>query len=183
MEVVLARAGYSASRRCFRIMLRRDHETANQPRCGSPAAAIYLAEGSPERAIELLAPVAERSDESLIPTWAAITPCSSTPPVREIGDSREAEAALERALDLAEPEGLILPLTIIPVHGVLERHPRHRDRARHVPVNNPRRAANTIRTHLRDIDPKLGVHGRAEAVARARESSGSSHHPTGARQR
>ena len=45
-----------------------------------PAAAIYLAEGSPERAIELLAPVDECSDESLIPTWAAITPCSSTPP-------------------------------------------------------------------------------------------------------
>ena len=36
MEFVLARAGYSASRRCFRIMLLRDHETANQPRCGSP---------------------------------------------------------------------------------------------------------------------------------------------------
>jgi hypothetical protein len=33
-----------------------------------PAAAIYLAEGSPERAILLLAPVAECSDESLIPT-------------------------------------------------------------------------------------------------------------------
>ena len=101
----------------------QDRDRAEVP---IPAAAIDLAEGSPERAIELLAPVAERSDESLIPTWAAITPCSSTPPVREIGDSREAEAKLERALDLAEPEGLILPLTIIPVQGVLERHPRHR---------------------------------------------------------
>jgi LuxR family maltose regulon positive regulatory protein len=29
-------------------------------------------------------------------------------------------------------------------------------------------STNTIRTHLRDIYAKLGVHGRAEAVARAR---------------
>ena len=30
-------------------------------------------------------------------------------------------------------------------------------------------STNTIRTHLRHIYSKLGVHGRAEAVARARE--------------
>ena len=39
---------------------------------------------------------------------------------------------------------------------------------------------NTIRTHLRHIYAKLGAHGRAEAVL-APGSSGSSHHPVGAR--
>ena len=135
-----------------------------------PAAAIHLAEGSPERAIELLAPVAERSVESLIPTWAAIHALLFDAAAREeIGDSRDAEAALERALDLAEPEGLILPLTIIPVQGLLERYPRHRTAHATFLSTILDVRANTIRTHLRHIDAKLGVHGRAEAVARARE--------------
>ena len=92
-----------------------------------PAAAIQLAEGCPERAIELLAPVTERSVDSLIPTWAAIHALLFDAAAREeIGHRRDAEASLERALDLAEPEGLILPFTIIPIEGLLERYPRHR---------------------------------------------------------
>jgi len=92
-----------------------------------PAAAIHIAEGSPEEAIELLAPVTERSVESLIPTWAAIHALLFDAAAREeIGDRYAAEASLERALDLAEPEGLILPFTIIPVAGLLESYPRHR---------------------------------------------------------
>jgi LuxR family transcriptional regulator, maltose regulon positive regulatory protein len=92
-----------------------------------PAAAIHIAEGSPEEAIELLAPVTERSVESLIPTWAAIHALLFDAVAREkTGDTRDAEASLERALELAEPEGLILPFTITPVDGLLDRHPRHR---------------------------------------------------------
>jgi LuxR family maltose regulon positive regulatory protein len=33
--------------------------------------------------------------------------------------------SLERALELAEPEGIILPFAFAPVQGLLERHPRH----------------------------------------------------------
>ncbi|MBV8999438.1 MAG: response regulator transcription factor [Solirubrobacterales bacterium] len=127
---------------------------------------------------------------------------------------RDAEESLERALDLAEAEGLILPFTIVPVEDLLERYPRHRtahaaflstirdvhagrsakpqDEAdplldelsaaevrviRYLPSNlrAPEIASelfvstNTIRTHLRHIYAKLGVHNRAEAVTRARE--------------
>jgi LuxR family transcriptional regulator, maltose regulon positive regulatory protein len=151
---------------------------------------------------------------SLIPTRAAIHALLFDAAAREeTGDRRDAEASLERALDLAEPEGLILPFTIIPVEALLERYPRHRTayaaflstildvRAgesakphgepplldevsaaelrviRYLPSNlrAPEIAAelfvstNTIRTHLRHIYAKLHVHGRAEAVARARE--------------
>ena len=179
------------------------------------AAAIHLAEGCAEEAIELLAPVTERSVESLIPTWAAVHALLIDAAAREeTGDRRDAEASLERALDLAEPEGLILPFTIIPVEGLLDRYPRHRTAhatflstildvragesakphgeaaplldelsaaelrvVRYLPSNlkAPEIAAelfvstNTIRTHLRHIYAKLDVHGRAEAVARARE--------------
>ena len=180
-----------------------------------PAAAIRLAEGSPEDATELLAPVTERSVESLIPTWAAIHALLVDAAAREdIGDRRGAHASLERALDLAEPEGLILPFTITPIAPLLECYPRHQTAhaaflsairdvragqsakphgepaalldelsaaelrvVRYLPSNlkAPEIAAemfvstNTTRTHLRHIYAKLGVHGRADAVARARE--------------
>ena len=132
----------------------------------------------------------------------------------QLGDRRAAEASLERALDAAEPEGIVLPFVLVPVRDLLQRLPRHRTahpalrqtildvldgsapRARGTPsglldelseaelrvvrylpsnLRAPEIAAelfvstNTIRTHLRHIYAKLGAHGRAEAVDRARE--------------
>jgi LuxR family transcriptional regulator, maltose regulon positive regulatory protein len=43
-----------------------------------------------------------------------------------LGDSATAERALERALDIAESDGAVLPFLLHPVPGLLERHPRHR---------------------------------------------------------
>ena len=43
-----------------------------------------------------------------------------------LGDSKAAEDDVERALDLAEPDALILPFLITPARELLERHPRHR---------------------------------------------------------
>jgi len=37
-----------------------------------------------------------------------------------------AESALERALDLAEPNGSLTPFLLNPAPGLLERHARHR---------------------------------------------------------
>ncbi|MBV9681792.1 MAG: response regulator transcription factor [Solirubrobacterales bacterium] len=130
------------------------------------------------------------------------------------GDRLGAEASLERALDAAEPEGIVLPFVLVPVRGLLEGLPRHRTAhptlrqaildvlagstprstargaglleeiseaelrvVRYLPSNlrTPEMAAelfvstNTVRTHLRHIYAKLGVHGRAAAVERARE--------------
>ena len=132
----------------------------------------------------------------------------------QLGDTRAAEASLERALDLAEPQGIVLPFILAPTQGILERLPRHRTAhatlrqtildvltgsapavrgkpaplldelseaelrvVRYLPTNlrAPEIAAelfvstNTVRTHQRHIYAKLGAHGRAEAVARARE--------------
>ncbi len=180
-----------------------------------PAAALELAEDRPERALELLAPVIDRSARTLHPTWAAIHALLFEAAAREqLGETRAVEAAIERALELAEPEGLILPFTITPVQGLLERHARGSTAhptllaetldvlggvtpkprggpalpveelseaelrvVRYLPTNlkAPEIAAelfvstNTVRTHLRHIYAKLGAHGRAEAVARARE--------------
>ena len=43
-----------------------------------------------------------------------------------LGDARATEEAIERALDLAEPEGIVVPFAVAPVAELLERHPRHR---------------------------------------------------------
>jgi LuxR family transcriptional regulator, maltose regulon positive regulatory protein len=111
-----------------------------------PAAAIHLDEGSPEGAIELLAPVTERSVESLIPTWAAIHALLFDCAAREqLGDTRTAEASLERALDLAEPEGLILPFTIIPR--------RRRGRQRRFTRSSPAPTATTRRRRAGTSQP------------------------------
>ncbi len=91
------------------------------------AAAIHIAEGTPDCAIALLSPLTERSVALLIPTWAAIHALLFDAAAHEqLGDTCAAEASLERALELAEPEGLVLPFTIAPVRGLLERHTRQR---------------------------------------------------------
>ena len=133
----------------------------------------------------------------------------------QLGDTRAAEIALETALDLAEPQGIVLPFILAPApgnpgtrapspHGARHAAPDHPRRphrrgagslqgkpaplldelseaelrvVRYLPTNlrAPEIAAelfvstNTIRTHQRHIYAKLGVHGRAETVARARE--------------
>ncbi|MDP9188139.1 MAG: LuxR C-terminal-related transcriptional regulator, partial [Actinomycetota bacterium] len=42
-----------------------------------------------------------------------------------LGDAGAAEAAIERALELAEQDGMILQFMLVPVRELLERHPRH----------------------------------------------------------
>jgi LuxR family maltose regulon positive regulatory protein len=43
-----------------------------------------------------------------------------------LGDQIAAGSALERALDLAEPNGAVLPFLLYPASGLLERQARHR---------------------------------------------------------
>ena len=179
------------------------------------AATIHLAEGDAERAVDLLAPVMDRPAPPIHHSPATIEAAVLDAVAREqLGDRHAAEASLERALELAEPEGIILPFALAPVDGLLERHPPHRTAhaalisgirdvlagssiepgangsplleelseaelrvIRYLPSNlkAPEIASelfvspNTVRTHLRHIYAKLGVHSRSEAVERARE--------------
>jgi len=43
-----------------------------------------------------------------------------------LGETQAAESDVERALELAEPDGLIWPFVVTPARALLERHPRHR---------------------------------------------------------
>ncbi len=179
------------------------------------AAVIHFAEGNYEHALDVLAPVIEGPAPAVRPSLVLTEVQLLDAAAREqLGDRRAAEASLERALELAEPEGIVLPFVLTPVQDLLERLPRHRTAhptllrtildvlagssaphrdapaplldelseaelrvLRYLSSNlkAPEIAAelfvstNTIRTHLRHIYAKLGAHGRADAVARARQ--------------
>jgi LuxR family transcriptional regulator, maltose regulon positive regulatory protein len=90
-------------------------------------AVICLAEGDAQQAIEVLAPVIEGSAPALHRPSAIAEAAVLDAVARDaLGDIRAAEDSLERALDLAESDGIILPFALAPVASLLERHPRHR---------------------------------------------------------
>ena len=73
--------------------------------------------------MDALAPVIEGSSEvswQVDPRMESIEALLYDAAARdELGEARAAEASLERALELAEPEGIILPFALAPVQGLL----------------------------------------------------------------
>ncbi len=91
------------------------------------AATLLLAEGEPAQAQDVLTPVIQHTATSLHPLLSGIEASLLDAAAREqLRDHRGAEQSVERALDLAEPEGVILPFLLADVSDLLGRHPRHR---------------------------------------------------------
>jgi LuxR family maltose regulon positive regulatory protein len=87
------------------------------------AAAMELCDGSAERAIDELAPVIDGSARALHPIWAVIEALLFDALAHEQrGDAGAVGASLERALELAEPEGIVLPFALVEVRELLVRH-------------------------------------------------------------
>jgi LuxR family maltose regulon positive regulatory protein len=89
-------------------------------------AALRLAQGDPRAAALALEPVLDGSaavtrQVSLSEAFVLAAAARDA-----LGDPEAAERALERALEIAEPDGAILPFLLHPVPDLLERHPRHR---------------------------------------------------------
>jgi LuxR family transcriptional regulator, maltose regulon positive regulatory protein len=88
-------------------------------------ATLRLAQDNPHEAIAALAPVLDGSAPVL---WSArlAQPFLLEAIARDaLGDSRAAASAVERALDLAEPDGALLWFVLHPAADLLERHARH----------------------------------------------------------
>ena len=89
--------------------------------------ALELAQDEPERTVEALAPVIAGSAPALYERSARVEALLLNATARDrLGDRGAAEASLEAALELAEPEALILPFMLWPSGKLLERHPGHR---------------------------------------------------------
>jgi LuxR family transcriptional regulator, maltose regulon positive regulatory protein len=220
-----------------RALAETDEQQRETGEMRTAVAALWLARGDPGAALEVLAPVLGGSAGAITP--ARIGGYVLEAIAREAaGDSAAAENALERALDLAEPDHVLLPFLVDrPPPELLERHCRRRtahaalaaeilalldqgraayavpgegrpaeavspgsretrlDSApvqaeplleplseaemrilRYLPTNltAPEIAnelylsVHTIKTHIRHLYAKLGVHGRGDAVQRAR---------------
>lgn len=177
--------------------------------------ALRLAQGDPEAAIAAIAPMISDGagvgtrHRSLIEAFLVEAIARDA-----LGEPSASEHALERALDLAEPDGVLLPFLLHPAPALLERQSRNRTThaalvseilgllaglapaitpgesqelseplsksetrvLRYLPTNLSLRdignelyvSVHTVKTHTKRIYSKLDVHGRAEAVARAR---------------
>ena len=96
------------------------------------AAAVALADGRPQDAVDMLAPMiavepgVDASAQVLNLRRATVHALLLDAVARDrLGDAGAAEAAIERALELAEQDGMILQFMLVPVRELLERHPRH----------------------------------------------------------
>ena len=90
-------------------------------------AALELERDSPGGAAEALAPVIDGSAPALYKRWARAEALLLQAIASDrLGDRLAAEEALEATLELAEPDGLILPFMLWPSRELLERHPKHR---------------------------------------------------------
>jgi LuxR family maltose regulon positive regulatory protein len=99
------------------------------------AAAVALADGRPQDAADVVAPIIADVPEPGVDASARVINLRRATVhallldavARErLGDPGAAETSIERALELAERDGMILQFTLVPVRELLERHPRDR---------------------------------------------------------
>jgi len=101
-------------------------EQRDTPWMHMTAAVIHLAAGETEHAVDALASVSEDSASAIHAPGATELQVLEAAARDQLGDRRAAEDSLERALDLAEPDGIVIPFMLVPLHNLLERHPRYR---------------------------------------------------------
>ncbi len=89
-------------------------------------ATLRLAQGDPHAATAALAPVLDGSAPLIRRIWLVGAFLLEAVARDALGEPAASERALERALDLAEPEGMLLPFLMHPTPGLLERHARNR---------------------------------------------------------
>ena len=87
-----------------------------------PPAALQLARGDPKTASVTLAPLLDRTAPVYHNNWLVMAFLLEAIARNALGDAAAAARALERALDLAEPDGVLSPFLLYPAPELLERH-------------------------------------------------------------
>ena len=89
-------------------------------------AVLRLAQGDPHAATAALIPVLDGSAPMICPPWLAQALLLEAIARDALGDEEAAGRALERALDLVEPDGALLPFLLHPMPVLLQRQARQR---------------------------------------------------------
>jgi len=89
-------------------------------------AVLRLAQGDPGAATAVLAPVLAGSAAMVAETWLVHAFLLEAIARDALGDPTAGEHALERALDVAEPDGVLFPFLLHPAPAFLAKHARHR---------------------------------------------------------
>jgi len=120
-----ARMGHLAAARAALSELTESERDTAEAR--TAAAVVHLIEGEPEPAVGILAPVLDRSAPTTYqPSATTEAQLLDAVARHQLGEWQAAEASLQRAVELAEPEAIVLPFLLTPVRDLLERLPRHR---------------------------------------------------------
>jgi LuxR family maltose regulon positive regulatory protein len=119
-------------------------------------AMLRLSQNDPEAAAAILAPAVDAPESSLHPAWRVQVFLLEARTRDALGDTGAASRALERALDLAEPDGVLLPFLLHPT-PLLARHAPHLTTHASLisdilnrQTRGPSRAAPTKPPHLRE---------------------------------
>ena len=89
-------------------------------------AALRLAQGNPQAATDALAAVMDGSAPAVGVNWPVQALLLEAVARDALGDEVSMARALERALDMAEPDGVRAPFLLYPAPALLERHARRR---------------------------------------------------------
>jgi LuxR family transcriptional regulator, maltose regulon positive regulatory protein len=89
-------------------------------------AVLRLAQHDPQAATAALAPVIDGSVPAGLAVWMVTAVLLEAIARDALGDQDAAGRALERALDLAAPDRVLIPFLVHPTAGLLERHARQR---------------------------------------------------------
>jgi LuxR family maltose regulon positive regulatory protein len=103
----------------------RDTDRADAGEIRNGRAAVFLADGEPAAALAVLTGVLDGTAPVIGYLAVIEAHLLSARAHRELGDRRAANRAVETALSLAEPDGLVLPFAMTGVRELLEDLPRH----------------------------------------------------------
>ena len=121
----LVRLGDERAERALTVIGDEDRESGE---VRIAVAALRLAQHDPDAATAALAPVLDGSAPVPPWTWLAHAFMLEATARDALGDPAAAGRAVERALDLAEPDRALAAFLLCPAPGLLERHARHSPR-------------------------------------------------------
>jgi LuxR family transcriptional regulator, maltose regulon positive regulatory protein len=101
-------------------------EELERPGMRTAVAALRLAQDNPQAATNALGPVLDSSVPGPHQVWLIAASLLEASAREALGEREAAGRALERALDLADSDGLLFPFLLHPVPQLLERHARQR---------------------------------------------------------